>query len=124
VVSEGAQLPDTGLVTADAFVDEFGHVKLGGIGEVVAGLIERRLGVETRHITLGHLQRGGAPSAYDRVLATRFGIKAAELVLEGKFGQMAALKGNDVEAVPLSTAVSATKRLDLRYYAEAKEFFT
>ncbi|HXG11026.1 MAG TPA: ATP-dependent 6-phosphofructokinase [Gemmataceae bacterium] len=124
VVSEGAQLPDTGLVTADAFVDEFGHVKLGGIGEVVAGLIERRLGVETRHITLGHLQRGGAPSAYDRVLATRFGIKAAELVLEGKFGQMAALKGNNIEAVSLSTAVSATKRLDLRYYLEAKEFFT
>lgn len=123
VVSEGAQLPDTGLVTSDALTDDFGHVKLGGIGEVVAGLIEKRLGIETRHVTLGHLQRGGAPSAYDRVLATRFGIKAAELVLEGRFGYMAALKGNDIEAVPLSEAVSATKRLDMRYYAEAKEFF-
>ncbi len=123
VVSEGAQLPDTGMVTADADVDDFGHVKLGGIGEVVAGLIEKRLDVETRHVTLGHLQRGGAPSAYDRVLATRFGIKAAELVLDGKFGQMAALKGNDVEAVPLADAVAATKRLDPRYYAEAREFF-
>jgi len=74
-------------------------------------------------VTLGHLQRGGAPSAYDRVLATRFGIKAGELVLEGKFGQMAALRGNDIEAVPLSAAVSANKRLDPRYYAEAREFF-
>jgi 6-phosphofructokinase 1 len=123
VVSEGAQLPESGLITADADIDEFGHVKLGGIGEVVAGLIERRLGIETRHVTLGHLQRGGPPSAYDRVLATRFGIKAAELVLEGRFGEMAALKGNDIVAVPLREAVSATKRLDKRYYAEAKEFF-
>jgi 6-phosphofructokinase 1 len=123
VVSEGAQLPETGLVTNDALIDEFGHVKLGGIGEVVAGLIERRLGIETRHVTLGHLQRGGAPSAYDRVLATRFGIKAAELVLEGRFGHMAALKGNDVKEVSLSEAVSATKRLDERYYLEAREFF-
>src|SRR5262245_9619600 len=87
VVSEGAQLPETGLVTSDADLDEFGHVKLGGIGEIIAGLIERRLGIQARHITLGHLQRGGPPSAYDRVLATRFGIKAGELVLEGGFGQ-------------------------------------
>jgi 6-phosphofructokinase 1 len=123
VVSEGAQLPETGLVTADADIDEFGHVKLGGAGELVADLIEKRLGVETRHVTLGHLQRGGAPSAYDRVLATRFGVKAAELVLAGRFGEMAALKGTTVEAVPLREAVSATKRLDLRYYAEASEFF-
>jgi ATP-dependent phosphofructokinase / diphosphate-dependent phosphofructokinase len=123
VVSEGAQLPEGGLVTSDPFVDEFGHVKLGGISEVIAGLIEKRLGIETRSVTLGHLQRGGAPSAYDRVLATRFGIKAAELVIEGKFGQMAALKGNDIEVVPLSDAVAATKRLDMRYYLEAKEFF-
>jgi 6-phosphofructokinase 1 len=123
VVSEGAQLPETGLVTHDAFIDEFGHVKLGGIAEVVGGLIEKRLGIETRHVTLGHLQRGGSPSAYDRVLATRFGIKAGELVVEGKFGQMAALKGNDIIEVPLSAAVSATKRLDKRYYEEAREFF-
>ncbi len=123
VVSEGAQLPESGLVTSDAYVDEFGHVKLGGIAEVVADLIEQRTGIETRHVTLGHLQRGGAPSAYDRVLATRFGIKAAELVLEGKYGQMAALRGNDVVAVPLTEAVAATKRLDMRYYDEAREFF-
>jgi len=123
VVSEGAQLPDTGLVTSDADIDEFGHVKLGGIGALIAEVLERRLHIETREVTLGHLQRGGPPSAYDRVLATRFGIKAAELVIEGDFGQMAALKGNDIRAVPLAEAVMATKRLDMRYYAEAKEFF-
>ena len=123
VVSEGAQLPESGLVTSDAYVDEFGHVKLGGIAEVVADLIESCTDIETRHVTLGHLQRGGAPSAYDRVLATRFGIKAAELVVEGKYGQMAALRGNDVVAVPLKEAVAATKRLDMRYYEEAREFF-
>src|SRR5207244_6605942 len=117
-----AQLPDTGVVTSDALIDEFGHVKLGGIGEVVAGLIEKRLGIETRHVTLGHLQRGGAPSAYDRVLATRFGIKAAELVLEGRFGYMAALKGNHIEAVPLSEGVSATTRPDTGYDADGRDW--
>jgi phosphofructokinase-like protein len=123
VVSEGAQFPESGVVTSDAEIDEFGHVKLGGIGEVIAGMIERKLNIETRHVTLGHLQRGGAPSAYDRVLATRFGIKAAELVLAGQFGMMAALRGNDVEAAPLADAVKATKRLDPRYYQEAREWF-
>jgi 6-phosphofructokinase 1 len=123
VVSEGAHLPEGGLVATEHMFDEFGHAKLGGIGEIVAGLIETRLGVETRSVTLGHLQRGGAPSAYDRVLATRFGIKAAELVLTGRFGQMASLRGTEIVAVPLSEAVSANRRLDLRYYEEAKEFF-
>ncbi len=123
VVSEGAQFPEAGVVTSDAEIDEFGHVKLGGIGEVIAGMIERRLNIETRHVTLGHLQRGGPPSAYDRVLATRFGIKAAELVIEGKAGLMAALKGNDVVAVPLAEAVKALRRLEPRYYQEAREWF-
>jgi 6-phosphofructokinase 1 len=123
VVSEGAHLPEGGLVATEHMFDEFGHAKLGGIGEIVAGLIEQRLHVETRSVTLGHLQRGGAPSAYDRVLATRFGIKAAELVLTGQYGRMAALRGTDIVAVPLAEAVSANRRLDLRYYEEAKEFF-
>jgi 6-phosphofructokinase 1 len=128
VASEGAQVPETeeaeaGLVRAPGDIDPFGHMPLGGVGEVVAGLIEKRTGLETRHVTLGHLQRGGPPSAYDRVLATRFGIMAGELVLAGKFGQMAALKGNDIHAVPLSDAVAALKRLDMRYYQEAREFF-
>jgi phosphofructokinase-like protein len=123
VVSEGAHLPEGGLVATEHMFDEFGHAKLGGIGEIVAGLIEKRVGVETRSVTLGHLQRGGAPSAYDRVLATRFGIKAGELVLNGQFGQMASLRGTDIVAVSLREAVSANRRLDLRYYEEAREFF-
>lgn len=123
VVSEGAQFPEAGVVTADADIDEFGHVKLGGIGEVVAGLIEKRTQIETRHMVLGHLQRGGPPSAYDRILATRFGIKAAELVLEGKFGLMASLRGQHIIAVPLADAVTATKKQDLKFYAEAQEWF-
>jgi 6-phosphofructokinase 1 len=123
VVSEGAKLPESGLITSDMHTDEFGHVQLGGIGEVVADLIQKRTKIETRSVTLGHLQRGGPPSAYDRVLATRFGIKAAELVLENKFGMMAALKGNDIEAVPLKDAVAKQKTLDMRYYEEAKAFF-
>ncbi|HMP59287.1 MAG TPA: ATP-dependent 6-phosphofructokinase, partial [Gemmatales bacterium] len=123
VVSEGAQFPESGVVTADADMDEFGHVKLGGIGEIVAGMVEKRTGIETRHVVLGHLQRGGNPSAADRVLATRFGIKAASLVMEGCWGQMAALRGQEIISVPLADAVAATKRQDLRYYAEAQEWF-
>jgi 6-phosphofructokinase 1 len=123
IASEGAQFPEAGAVTTDANIDEFGHVKLGGIGEVIAGMIERALNIETRHVTLGHLQRGGPPSAYDRVLATRFGLKAAELVLSGKFGHMASLRGNDITSTPLADAVTATKRLDLKYYEEAQEWF-
>lgn len=123
VVSEGAQFPDRGMIVKDAEVDAFGHVKLGGIGEVLAGLIEERLKVETRSVTLGHLQRGGSPSAYDRVLATRFGIKAAELILKKDFGKMASLRGNDIVDVPLAEAVNNLKRLELRYMQEAQEWF-
>ncbi len=123
VVSEGAQFPEAGVVTSDADIDEFGHVKLGGIGEVIAGMIEKRTGIETRHMVLGHLQRGGSPSAADRVLATRFGIKAAELVLQQQFGLMAALRGQEIIAVPLGDAVVATKRQDLKFFMEAQEWF-
>ena len=89
----------------------------------MASLVENRLGIETRYVILGHLQRGGPPTAYDRVLATRFGIKAAELVLNGQFGQMAALRGSEIVAVPLAQAVAEIKKLDLRYYEEAQEWF-
>ncbi len=123
IASEGAQFPRSGVVTHDTEIDAFGHVKLGGIGKVLADMLKDRLNIETRDVTLGHLQRGGPPSAYDRVLATRFGIKAGELVLEGKFGLMASLRGNDIHAEPLADAVTATKRLDLRYYEEAQEWF-
>lgn len=123
VVSEGAKFSDDDFVTQDTEVDEFGHVKLGGIGEVVADLIERRTGIQTRSVTLGHLQRGGPPSAFDRVLATRLGIRAGKLVVEGRFGMMVALRGVDITEIALADAVSRLKTLDLHYYEEAKEFF-
>jgi len=122
VVSEGVTLPE-GTVVQQTQLDEFGHVRLGGIGAALASLVENRLGIETRYVILGHLQRGGPPTAYDRVLATRFGIKAAELVLNGQFGQMAALRGSEIVAVPLAQAVAEIKKLDLRYYEEAQEWF-
>jgi 6-phosphofructokinase 1 len=123
VVSEGAKFSDTDVVTQDMEVDEFGHVKLGGIGEVIAGLIERRTGIQTRSVTLGHLQRGGSPSAFDRVLATRLGIRAGRLVLERRFGLMVALRGVEIVEVPLADAVRQLKTLELEHYEEAREFF-
>jgi 6-phosphofructokinase 1 len=123
VVSEGARFAAGELVTQDAEIDEFGHVKLGGIGEVIADLIEQRTGIQTRCVTLGHLQRGGPPSAYDRVLATRLGIRAGKLVLQRRFGLMVALRGVDITEAPLAEAVGKLKTLDLEYYEEAKEFF-
>jgi len=122
VVSEGVTLPEE-ATAQQRELDEFGHVRLGGIGAVLAALIEKRLGIETRYVILGHLQRGGPPTAYDRVLATRFGIKAAELVLNRQFGKMAALRGTEIVAVPLAEAVLQIKKLDLRYYEEAQEWF-
>jgi ATP-dependent phosphofructokinase / diphosphate-dependent phosphofructokinase len=123
IVSEGAKLPQEGIVTQDAEVDEFGHVKLGGIGQAVADLIERRTGIETRWVTLGHLQRGGPPSAYDRVLGTRLGIHAARLVIEKNFGRMVALRGLKIVTAPLSEAVGTMRTLDLEFMTEAEEFF-
>lgn len=123
IVSEGAKLPEEGLVTQDAAVDEFGHVKLGGIGETVADMIERRTGIETRVVTLGHLQRGGPPSAFDRVLGTRLGIHAGRLVTSGDFGKMVALRGTRIIASPLAEAVGQMRMLDMSFMEEAAEFF-
>ena len=123
VVSEGAELPDEGLVTQDAQVDDFGHVKLGGIGETIADIIEKRTGIETRTVILGHLQRGGAPSAYDRVLGTRFGIHAGRLVVAKDWGKMVALRGTQIVSVPLSEAVGTLRTLDMSFLQEASEFF-
>lgn len=123
IVSEGAKLPEVGMITSVGDYDEFGHVRLGGVGDVVAKIIEQQTKIETRCVILGHLQRGGAPSAADRVLATRYGIKAAELVLEGKWGTMASLRNSQVIEVPLQEAVKAMRQQDLRYYQEAAEWF-
>jgi 6-phosphofructokinase len=123
IVSEGAKLPQEGMVTHDAELDEFGHVKLGGIGDTIADLIQRRTGIETRAVTLGHLQRGGPPSAYDRVLGTRLGIHAARLVINGQFGQMVALRGLKIVSYSLAEAVGTMRTLDLEFMHEAEEFY-
>ncbi len=123
VVSEGVQLKAKDLVTQEKKLDEFGHVRLGGIGEILADEIEKRTGFETRVSVLGHIQRGGSPTAFDRVLGTRFGIRAVELVKNNAFGKMVALSGNKIIDVPLQQAVSALKTVDIELYEIAKVFF-
>jgi 6-phosphofructokinase 1 len=123
VVSEGAKMPNRKEVTTSAETDAFGHVRLGGIGQMVAELVEERLQRETRSVTLGHIQRGGPPSAYDRVLATRLGLAAGDLVLKKRFGTMVALSGTKIIETTLKAGVAASKTLDLTYYAEASAFF-
>jgi 6-phosphofructokinase 1 len=123
VVAEGAEFAQEGLVKADERVDEFGHVRLGGIGERLAKEIERETGFETRVTVLGHVQRGGSPTAFDRVLGTRFGVKAVDLVLERAWGKMVALDGNAIVAVPIAQAVGQLKQVDRELYEIAKIFF-
>jgi len=124
VVAEGAKPKGSGVqVTTTDKVDAFGHVRLGGIGTVVSEEIEKRTGIETRVTILGHVQRGGSPTPFDRVLATRFGIKAVDMVVAGDFGKMVALQGNRIVAVPLADAVKRLKTLDMGLYDIAKVFF-
>jgi len=123
VVAEGAQFKQSTMVLQEQKLDEFGHVRLGGIGEQLGQEIEKRTGFETRVSVLGHLQRGGTPSAFDRVLGTRFGVRAMELVIQNKFGLMVALQGNKIVDVPLEKAVSALKTVDMELYEIAKVFF-
>lgn len=123
VVAEGATFKEGQTVTQEEKLDSFGHVRLGGVGEILAAEIESRTGFETRVTVLGHIQRGGTPSAFDRVLATRFGIKAMELAMNKKFGYMASLKGTDVVEVPIQDAVGTLKTVDMKFYELAKTFF-
>ena len=123
IVSEGAEFPERGIVTRESETDAFGHARLGGIGNVVAKLIEDATGFETRSVILGHLQRGGSPSAYDRVLATRLGLSAANLIIHKRFGTMVALSGTKIIETTLGAGVAATKTLDLTYFEEASAFF-
>jgi 6-phosphofructokinase 1 len=123
VVSEGAAFKDTTLFTQEQKLDEFGHVRLGGIGDALGRLIEERTGFETRVTVLGHIQRGGSPTAFDRVLGTRFGIKAYGLVRQGKFNRMVSLRGNEIVDVALAEATGKLKTLDLKLYEVAKIFF-
>ncbi|HUF33717.1 MAG TPA: 6-phosphofructokinase [Acidimicrobiales bacterium] len=112
VVAEGAQPREGSLTLQDAEVDQFGHVKLGGIANVLASEIEDRTGYETRVTILGHIQRGGTPTAYDRVLSTRFGIAAIDAVHDGAFGSMVALRADQIVRVPLAEAVGELKTVD------------
>lgn len=122
MVSEGAQIGGASLVTKDGELDEFGHVKLGGIGARLAKMIQEQTGIETRDVTLGHLQRGGSPSAYDRVLGTRLGIHAARLAIKKDFGKMVALRGLHIVSVPLAEAVGTMRTLYPEFMDEASEF--
>ena len=103
--------------------DAFGHVRLGGIGAALASLIEERTGREARAVVLGHIQRGGTPSPFDRVLATRFGLAAVDAVHDGQSGVMVALRGTDIVRVPLSAATAELKLVPPERYAEAEVFF-
>ncbi len=123
VVAEGAQLQRGKDEVQTQELDEFGHVRLGGIGAYLAKEIERRTGIETRATVLGHIQRGGTPTARDRVLATRYGVFAADLVKEGRFGQMAALHGDAIVAVSLEEATRSLHLVDPKLYEVAEVFF-
>jgi phosphofructokinase-like protein len=126
VVSEGYELrfedgESRGVASSE--VDAFGHARLGGVGAALASEIEHRTGFETRMTSLGHIQRGGSPTARDRVLATQFGLKAAELVRDGAWGMMAALRGDEIVAVPIADAVAELKVVPRHLYDQAAAFF-
>jgi 6-phosphofructokinase 1 len=123
VVSEGAKPKNGDLVTSTGEKDAFGHVRLGGIGTALASLIEQRTGRESRAVVLGHIQRGGTPSPFDRVLATRFGLAALDAVHQGQTGVMVALRGTDIVQVPLAEATAQLKLVPVERYAEVEVFF-
>ncbi|MFH1824493.1 MAG: ATP-dependent 6-phosphofructokinase [Candidatus Firestonebacteria bacterium] len=125
VVSEGIELPETESMIAEEELDAFGHMilKKRGVGDSIAEIIEKNTKIETRLAVIGHMQRGGSPTLFDRMLATRVGIKATELVEEKKFGYMACLKNNEITAVPLKEAVAKTKTVDEKWWKLAQILF-
>ena len=124
VVAEGFTLMhDKELVTQDDKRDEFGHVRLGGIGEVLGAEIEQVTDIETRVTILGHVQRGGSPTPFDRVLATQYGVAAADLIHKGDFGKMVALRGTKIETIPLSDVAGQIRTVDMDLYEIAQVFF-
>jgi 6-phosphofructokinase 1 len=123
VVAEGAEpIPGT-VEMGEKVYDKFGHVRLGGIADVIAREVGDRTGFETRVVMLGHVQRGGTPTAFDRVLSTRYGVAAIDLVHEEGWGQMVALRGTEIVAVPLADTVGQTKPLDMNLYHGVAEVF-
>jgi 6-phosphofructokinase 1 len=122
VVAEGAKLGGGEAKTSEK-LDEFGHIRLGGIGQQIADLIEKKTGFETRSTVLGHIQRGGTPTAFDRVLATRFGVHAADMVARKEWGKMASLRGTAIVSVPLAEATAKLKTVDDAFFSVAEVFF-
>jgi phosphofructokinase-like protein len=123
VVAEGAVPAEGTMELVSGELDAFGHVRLGGIGDRIAREVEARTGKEARCAVLGHIQRGGTPTAFDRVLATRFGLHAIDAVHDGDFGRMVALQGTDIVRVGLDEAVATLKTVPLERYSEAEVFF-
>jgi phosphofructokinase-like protein len=123
VVAEGAHPMEGQMALQAGELDSFGHVRLGGIGEMLAKEIEKRTGKEARTTVLGHIQRGGTPTAFDRVLATRFGLQAIDAVHDGDFGVMVALQGTDIVRVGLDEATKELKTVPVSRYEEAEVFF-
>ena len=115
VIAEGAEEKEKSYTTQDKELDAFGHVKLGGVGEKLAKTIEKNTGIETRHIVLGHLVRGGTPSAFDRIYGARLGYGAIKLVLEKKWGQMLTLRGTEIKSMPLEEGVKKLKTVTNDY---------
>jgi 6-phosphofructokinase 1 len=122
VVAEGAMPEEGTMEVTDGETDEFGHVRLGGIGQRLEREIEQRTGFETRAVVLGHIQRGGTPTAYDRVLATRFGVAAIDAAHEGRWGQMPALRGTRIELVTMAEAVAELRTVSPEEFAVAEPF--
>jgi 6-phosphofructokinase 1 len=121
VVAEGAKPAEIeGQVSSSGEIDSFGHVRLGGVGNVIAKEIEKRTGYGTRVTILGHLQRGGKPTGFDRIVGIRLGVKAVDLIHEGKFGEMAVIENGVVTSVPLEEAIKEEKPIDMELYEISK----
>jgi 6-phosphofructokinase 1 len=123
VIAEGAKMKGGNMILQTEKKDAFGHVRLGGVGQYVAEEIEEKTGIETRLTVLGHTQRGGSPTAYDRILATRFGVRAVDTVKKEDFGKMVALRAEDIITIKLEEAVLENKVVDMDLYEIAELFF-
>ena len=122
IIAEGAKLKEKEIVTKTDEKDIFGHARLGGIGDVVASLIKEKIGIDTRSSNLGHIIRGGTPCAFDRILGTRFGVKAIEMIAKKEFGRVVIFKENKIKSTPFSK-ISGGKKVDKEIYRIAKIFF-
>ena len=116
VVAEGCHLPEVGQVIGSKEVDAFGHARLSGIGEALAELIEKKTGFETRSVNLGHTQRGGVPTAYDRLLGQRYGLHAIDMVHEKKWGRIAVLRGTEITDITIKEAIATNRRLSKPFF--------